>query len=111
MSVRAERETDVVRAVLTYLRVVRRWPAWRNNSGAVRLGKRFIRFGEVGSADVLAVIPPAGRLLAVEAKAGGNRTTPAQAAWLQLVTDAGGLALVVRSVDDLAEQLRQAGYP
>jgi hypothetical protein len=109
MSTRAERETGIVKAVLGYLRFVRRWPAWRNNTGAVRVGRRLIRFGEVGAADILGVLP-GGRLLAVECKRPGNRATAAQAAWLAMIAEGGALALVVVSVEDLAAQLREAGY-
>jgi hypothetical protein len=109
MSIKAERETDIVRAVLVYLRTVRGFVAWRNNSGGRKIGRHFVRWGDVGSADVLAILP-GGRLLCVECKRAGNRPTPAQAAWLQLVADAGALAIVTTGVDDLAEQLRQAGY-
>src|SRR5258708_6451254 len=66
MSIKAPSEAALVKAVLGYLRVVRRWPAWRNQTGALRVGRRLVRFGEVGSADVLGLIPPGGRLLAVE---------------------------------------------
>ena len=110
MSIPAERETDIVRACLTYLRVVRRWPAWRNQTGALRAGKRFIRFGEVGSADILGLLPPTGKLLAIECKRPGNRPTAAQAAWLDMVGRAGAVALVVDSIDSLARQLAEAGY-
>lgn len=121
MGVKAPTETVLVKAVLDYLRFVRRWPAWRNNTGAVRVGRRLIRFGEVGAADVLGILPAgryplldpttAGRLLAVEVKRPGNRPTPAQLAWLDMVREAGAVALVVHSLDELAGLLAEAGYP
>jgi len=97
------------RGRLNYLRVVRRWPAWRNNSGGQKIGRHFVRWGEPGAADVLGVLP-GGRLLCVEAKVGRNRPTPAQEAWLSMVRAAGALALVTRSVQELEEQFREAGY-
>lgn len=107
---RAEREQDIQRAVLQYLRVVRRWPAVRINSGALRVGGRLVRFNDgCGVSDVLAVLP-GGRFASIEVKRPGNKPTADQAAWLALVREAGGLALVVTGVQDLIDQLGAAGY-
>jgi len=100
MSIKTPRETSLTKAILHYLRVVRHLPAWRNNTGAVRVGRRLIRFSEPGAADVLAILP-GGRLLAVEAKVGRDRPTPAQEAWLDMARAAGALALVARTVQEL----------
>ena len=43
-------------------------PAFRINSGACRVGKRFIRFGAPGLPDIIGVLPD-GRFLGVETKA------------------------------------------
>jgi hypothetical protein len=110
---KAPRESDLVRACLAYLQLAK-VPAWRNNSGAAAFAgpagrKRFVRFSVEGCSDILGVLPPAGRLLAVECKRPGGKLTPAQAAFLSAVGAAGGLAFVVRSVDDLAAALRLEG--
>lgn len=65
-------EGAVVRSCLDYL-AVRGIMAWRNNSGATHTERKdgsrgFVRFGRVGSADILGVLP-GGRFLAVECKA------------------------------------------
>lgn len=104
-------EKDILKGCLEYLIIVRRWRAWRANTGAAVVGKRFIRFGQIGASDALAVIPPGGRLLALETKRPGNKPTPAQEVWLGEIRDAGGLAIVATSVDDLRRQLEMAGYP
>jgi len=107
---KAEKESDILRTCLKYLQIVRRWMVWRNQTGALpAVGGRFIRFGQVGSADILGVLP-AGRALAVETKRPGNKPTSHQAAWLAEFSRAGGLALVVTSLDDLRRQLAEAGY-
>lgn len=93
-------ETQLVRACLDYL-AARGIYAWRNSTGATKIGERFLRFGKVGSADILALIPPTGRLAAIECKNGRGKTTPAQEAFLEAIRANGGLAVVVRSVDDL----------
>jgi hypothetical protein len=106
--VASPRETDIVRACLAYLRA-RGVFAFRVNSGAVageHKGKRrFVRFnGAKGCSDILGVLP-GGRFLAVEAKRPGNRPTADQAAFLAAVSAAGGLALVVHDVAELAAEV------
>lgn len=82
---------------------------WRNNSGAHRVGNRFIRYGCPGSADILGVLPPTGRLLAVEVKrAKGGRLSEDQRRWGESVTRAGGLYVVASSIDDLKAALETA---
>jgi hypothetical protein len=110
---RAPRESDLVRQCLDYLRL-RRVPCWRQNVGAARYTNaagraRLVRYGTPGAADVLGVLPPGGRLLAVECKRDGNPPTDAQRAFLRCVAEAGGLAVVAHGVEDLAEALRRAG--
>ncbi len=105
-------ETSLVKAIIEFLRLKGVY-AWRNNSGAFAAegvtGRRFVRFGLPGSADVLAVVPPRGRLLAVEAKIGRNQPTDMQLHFGAAINDAGGLWLVVRSLADLDELLTAEG--
>jgi hypothetical protein len=103
--VKKPNETALVKAVLTYLNHVRRIPAFRVNTGAARYGKRLVRYGTPGMADVIGVIPPDGVLLAVECKMPGNQLTELQKAWGDLVTAAGGVYVCVRSVDELIAAL------
>lgn len=97
-------ETALVKACLQLL-ALRGIPSWRNNSGALAVGKRFVRFGHPGSSDILGILAPGGRLLAVECKTATGRLSPAQRAFLDNVTRAGGLALVVRDVAQLDRAL------
>lgn len=88
--------------------------AFRVNSGAVtgeHNGKRrFFRFnGARGCSDILGVLPRSGRFLAVEVKRPGGKLTPDQAAFLDRIRAAGGLALVVRSDRELEAALRVEG--
>lgn len=94
------KETALVRDCLQYLHT-KGIMAWRNNTGGVKVNKRFVRFGQPGSADILGILPPEGRLLAVECKVGRNELTELQRDWLQRVASSGGLALVVYSLDEL----------
>ena len=47
----------------------------------------------------------------IEWKAGKNKTTPHQAAWIAAENAAGGHAIVARSLCDVLDALRQAGAP
>ena len=84
--------------------------SWRNSTGAVRIAPgRFIRFGKVGSSDIIGCLP-GGRFLAVEVKAQGGRLSPEQKQFLADVQELGALALVVRGWQELDDAMRAAGY-
>jgi hypothetical protein len=61
-----------------------------------------------GRHGILGLLTPSGRLLAAECKRPGNRPTPDQRGFLDAVRAAGGLALVVRDVGELAVTLDAA---
>lgn len=108
------KEAEILRQCLAYLTLAG-IVHWRNNSGGTYLpggnGRRqFVRFGARGSSDILGVLPPSGRLLAVECKRRGAQPTDDQRAFIERVRSAGGLALVVHDVSDLRLGLRIAGY-
>jgi hypothetical protein len=99
---------DRAAALVEVLKVLRNHPAeaWceRQNSGAAKVGGRFIRFGWRGCSDVLGMMKD-GRLLAVECKAKGGRLRPEQAAFLSLVRRFGGVAFVARDCRDVLRAL------
>lgn len=101
-------ETKLVKAALEFLKL-RNIPAWRNNTGAMAIQtqgtKRFVRYGHVGSADILGCMPPAGRLLAIECKSAKGKQTAAQEDFEDAITAAGGLYILARTLDDIAESL------
>ena len=80
--------------------------AWaeRQNSGAVRSGGRFIRFGWVGCADVLGQLKD-GRFLGVEVKAAKGRASPEQVAFLERINAAGGVRFIAHSLRDVVREL------
>jgi hypothetical protein len=112
--VKPPRETDLVRQCLDYLQLVK-VPCWRQNTGCATYGaggrRRFVRFAVEGCSDIIGLLPGSGRMLCVEVKRPGGRLTPAQAAFLDNVRAAGGLAIVVRDVEGLATALRLEGLP
>lgn len=102
-------ETALVRAVLEYLQL-RGIPSWRNNTGAAtyvdKYGrKRHVKYGVPGASDILGLIPPTGRLLAIECKAGKIKPTDKQIEFLDMVREAGGLAVVAYDLGDAFEAL------
>jgi len=114
MAIPAPLEKDILKACLDLL-ALRRIPAWRSNSGRLRVergGKTHLYAfsGAKGLSDILGLLPPSGRFLAVETKRPGNKPTADQEHFLGMVRDAGGLALVVTGVAELEEALREAGY-
>lgn len=100
-------ESDIVRGCLELLKV-RGIFAWRQNSGAVPVGKRFIRFTSInGVADILGILPD-GRLLAVECKTKTGKVSPDQRYFQQMIAENNGVACVVRSVEELEADLKEA---
>lgn len=95
-------------ALLEVLKALRAHPlvAWANrvNSGAAKVGNRFIRFGWPGCPDVLGQLRD-GRFLGVEVKAPKGTLRPEQAEFLRLIAAAGGVAFVARDCRDVLRQL------
>ena len=92
---------EVLKALNTHPAV-----AWceRMNSGAARIGARFVRFGFKGCPDVLGQLRD-GRLLGVEVKAKTGRLRPEQAVFLERIRGAGGVAFVARDLRDVLREL------
>ena len=80
--------------------------AWahRCNSGAARVGNRFIRFGWPGCPDVLGQLKD-GRLLGVEVKAPKGRPSTEQTLFLAQINAAGGVGFIARSLVDVVREL------
>lgn len=80
--------------------------AWceRMNSGAARIGGRFVRFGFTGCPDVLGQLRD-GRLMGVEVKSPTGRLRPDQSIFLERIRCAGGVAFVARDCRDVMREL------
>ena len=90
------KESDIVAAILRYLRTVPGCFAWKTHGG---------RYGTAGIPDIIACVE--GRFFAFEVKTESGKVTPLQAATIQKILAAGGMAAVVRSVDEVRAILRQ----
>ena len=97
-----ESEADIQRTILDYLKLHRIFH-WRNNSGAIKTGKRFIRYGCKGSPDIIAL--HRGQFVGIEVKGPGEDQTEDQLAFEQCVTKSGNRYIVARSLEDVERAL------
>lgn len=95
-------------ALVEVLKALKAHPAvvWceRMNSGAAKMGGRFIRFGFTGCPDVLGQLKD-GRLLGVEVKSPTGKLRPEQSAFLDRIRGAGGVAFMARDCRDVFREL------
>ena len=101
-------------ALVEVLKALRAHPAvvWceRMNSGATRIGTRWVKFGFVGCPDVLGQLRD-GRMLGVEVKGPTGKLRPEQAVFLDRIRGAGGVAFVARDCRDLMRELHPPEAP
>src|SRR5262245_52685275 len=99
---RLEPESSVLRRVQEALWACGGVHVMRNNVGAIRKGKRYIKYGlGVGSADIVAIVAPHGRWLCVETKrAKGGKATEEQARWLEVMRRYGAVAGICRTPEE-----------
>ena len=97
---KGQKENVVLSQCLDYLQI-RGIMAWRNNTGALKVGRRFVRFGFPGSSDILGILPN-GQFLAVECKREkGGKLSDKQVEFLSRIKENGGVAVCVNSVNEL----------
>lgn len=111
-------ESGVLRACMDLLAVHKIWHC-RMNTGAVKDGKRFFRFGKKGMADILALPKSKIRcnddywitqeVLWIEAKADGCKQSDAQIDFEKEVSMQSHHYLVVRDVNTLSAWLKEHG--
>lgn len=105
-------EAMLIRACMEYL-TLRGFLVLRNNSGLIVLKEenrtRAVRMGMRGASDIIACSPE-GRFVAVECKSKKGKLTEAQREFLERVRSTGGIALVVRSVDELVSFFEKSNH-
>ena len=84
------KEADIVKAIVKYLRTVPRCFFWKEHGGM---------YGTAGIPDIIACID--GRFFGFEVKTEDGNPTKLQEATIRKILAAGGVALVVRSVDEV----------
>jgi hypothetical protein len=105
------KEADVIRAVAQWLSI-HRIPYLRMNSGALKSPRgQLVPFGRKGASDFLALgPPPEGKAIWIECKRpSGGILSAYQREFLDMVNRRGCIGIVVRSAEELEEQLKEAG--
>ena len=77
---------------------------WRQNTGAMRLGPRFIKFSFKGASDLMAQAVD-GRFIAIETKATGKLANDDQAAFLSNVAAHNGYSVCIDDAGNLKDWL------
>lgn len=108
------RESSLVVAIRVTLGGLPDLVIWRNQTGVAQYwdgaGKQmFVPFGLCkGSADLIGILSPSGRMVALEVKTDRGRTSREQKMFLELVRKMGGFGCVVRSVGEALEAVDRA---
>lgn len=85
---------------------------WRNQAGAAQTPGGWVRYGLCpGSADLIGIVAPHGRFLALEVKGPHGRASAEQVMFLALVERMGGVGEVVRSVEEATAAVVRARMP
>lgn len=79
--------------------------AWANHTGVARSmdGKRIIKYGLVGSADILGISN--GKFIAAEIKIGKDKQRDEQIAFQKMIESNGGLYFLIRSENDINKMM------
>ena len=91
------KEADIVKAILRYLKTVPKCFFWKEHGGM---------YGTAGIPDIIACID--GRFYGFEVKTEDGRPTKLQESTIRKIKNAGGIALVVRSVEDVKAVIANA---
>ncbi len=90
-------ETDIVRAILRYLKTVDQCFCWKEHGGM---------YGTAGIPDIICCCR--GRFYGFEVKTETGKPTGLQEVTIRKINEAGGMAAIVRSVDDVRRILKTA---
>lgn len=90
-----EQHKQLVKATLQALSMRNDVYAWSNNTGALRVGDRFVRFGHPGSSDILGVTSD-GRIFCAEIKTGKAYQSKQQKEFEKIITLYGGRYFLVK---------------
>lgn len=79
---------------------------WRQNTGKLSSGCRFISFGVLGGGDISGIIK-GGIRLEIEVKNEKGKQRPSQKLFQKMIEEMGGVYILSRSVDDVKEALKK----
>lgn len=100
-------EQSIQRQILDFLRW-RGVPCYKHQNAGIYREGRYIPSHTRGVSDIIGVIPPLGRYLAIEVKRPGGKPTLEQSQFIDTINQAGGLAFVAHSVEEVQEKLNDA---
>ena len=92
------KESEIVKAILKYLKTLPDCFAWKEHGGM---------YGTAGIPDIIACI--GGKFYGFEVKTEHGKPTALQEATMRKIQAAGGIAMVVRSVEDVKKALASNG--
>lgn len=99
-------ESALVQSILRELGNDPRWRIWRQNTGAaITHTGALVRFGVPGQADIMGLMLPHGRLVAIEAKSPNGRQSDRQRKFQAMIERFGGIYILARTVDDVRDAL------
>lgn len=78
---------------------------WRNETGAVRKGAGMIRYGLIGSPDIIGIMGPNGKWLGIECKVGKDIQREAQKNFEEMIASRGGIYIVAYNVSDVLDRI------
>lgn len=95
-------EQHIQKQILDYLRL-RHVPAIKITTTGIYVRSRdtYIKNPSKGALDIYACLPPNGRSCWIEVKKPGGRVSPEQQQFIDTINQAGGLAFVAESVDQV----------
>ena len=107
-------ETEILIDILRHFATREELRLWRAHTGAAitPVGGRIVRFGVPGQADlsgIVRVAPARGRRLEIEVKTTVGRQSELQKNYQRMITDAGGIYILAKSVNDVYAGLGDAG--
>lgn len=111
-----EPQSDPASEAWVQFRILEAWGAhprirlWRQNTGFAVIKGRGVRFGTPGCADILGLIRPAGRFLAIECKAAvRGAQSEEQKTFQAMIEGWGGIYILARSLADVDAALADVG--
>ncbi len=98
-------ETDLCRQIREFLEI-NKLAIYRNNTGALKVGKSFVRYGVVGSPDFIG-FDKKGRYVGIECKVGYNKQSKEQVAFQELCKRNNAIYILCYSLDECIEKLKK----
>lgn len=102
-------ESHLVYAILAKYGSHPRLRLARVNTGAAKIKGRMVRFGVPGTADIVGLIAPHGRMIMIECKTDVGRQSKAQQVMQRVVTQFGGLYVLARTIGDVDRAMIEQG--